>query len=56
MNWEEQDAEIEALEVIFPDELTITARQPYKFTLDINSNAEAAQNHLKMQLRVELGE
>ena len=31
IEWEEQDAEIEALEVIFPDELEITSRQPYKF-------------------------
>ena len=31
VNWEEQDAEIEALEVIYPDELEVTSRQPYIF-------------------------
>ena len=56
IDWEEQDAEMEALEVIFPDELTIAGRRPYKFTIQINSNAEEADNHLKMLLRVELGE
>ena len=46
---------MEALEVIFPDELTITQRKPYKFQIQINSNSDEAENHLKMLLKVELG-
>ena len=55
INWEEQDAEMEALEVIFPDEIEVTSRQPYKFQIQINSNAEVDDNHLKMLLKVDLG-
>lgn len=33
IDWEEQDAEIEALECIFLEELEITARRPYKFQI-----------------------
>ena len=54
VDWEEQEGEIEALEVIFPDEFTITGRKPYKFEIQINSNAEPEENHLKMLLKVEL--
>ena len=54
IDWEEQEAEIEALEVIFPDEFTVLAEKPYKFKIMINSNAESEDNHLKMMLTVEL--
>ena len=33
VDWEEQEAELEALEVIFPDEFKITAYKPYKFEI-----------------------
>ena len=54
VDWEEQESEIEALEVIFPDEFKILAIKPYKFEIQINSNADEADNHLKMLLIVEL--
>ena len=46
---------MEALEVIFPDELEVAQRKPYKFQIKINSNAESDDNYLKMLLKVELG-
>ena len=46
VDWEEQESEIEALEVIFPDEFTILAKKPFKFEIMINSNSESAENHL----------
>lgn len=54
MDWEEQQGEIEALEVIFPDEFKLTQEKPYKFEIEINSNADKEINHLKMLLIVEL--
>lgn len=54
VDWEEQEAEIEALEVIFPDEFKITQKKPFSFEIQINSNADEAENHLKMLLFVEL--
>ena len=54
VDWEEQESEIEALEVIFPDEFTILAKKPFKFEIMINSNSESAENHLQMLLIVEL--
>lgn len=53
VDWEEQEQEIEALEVIFPDEFEVQQIKPYKFTIVINSNAEPEDNHLKMLLQVE---
>ena len=53
-DWEEQDGEIEALEVIFPEEINMKQRQPYKFEVTINSNSEEEDNHLKIVLHVEL--
>ena len=50
VDWEEQEQEIEALEVIFPDEFKLEQKKPYHFTILINSNAEAEDNHLKMLL------
>lgn len=54
IDWEEQESEIEALEVIFPDEFTVMAEKPYKFKIMINSNSADEDNHLKMLLTVEL--
>ena len=54
VDWEDQEAELEALQVIFPDEFEILEEKPYKFKIIINSNVESEDNHLKMQLTVEL--
>jgi hypothetical protein len=54
VNWEEVEGELEALEMIFPEEYKCTAEKPYKFDLIINSNSDADQNHLKMKLIVEI--
>ena len=54
VDWEEQDSEIEALECIFPEELNIKEKHPYTFEIQINSNPEKEENHLKMLLLVEL--
>ena len=54
VDWEEQEGEIEALECIFPEELHILEKKPYKFEITINSNPEPEENHLKMLFLVEL--
>ena len=54
VDWDEQEGEIEALEMIFPDELKINQKKPFKMDIQINSNAEADDNHLIVQLCVEL--
>ena len=54
VDWEEQESEKEALEVIFPDEFKILNEKPYKFEIIINSNTEKDENYLKMLLMVEL--
>ena len=48
VDWEDQEAELEALQVIFPDEFEILEEKPYKFKIIINSNVETEDNHLKM--------
>jgi len=55
VDWSEQEAEIEALEVIFPEEFKILQTKPYNFDIIINSNSEKELNHLKLLLKVELG-
>ena len=54
VDWEEQEGEIEALEMIFPDEIVFKEKKPFKLDIQVNSNAEADDNHLKVQLCVEL--
>jgi hypothetical protein len=55
VDWSEQEAEIEALEVIFPEEFKILQKRPYHFDIIINSNSDKELNHLKLLLKVELG-
>ena len=45
---------MEALECIFPEELDIKEKKPYKFDIIINSNPEPEENHLKMLCMIEL--
>ena len=45
---------MEALECIYPEELVIESTKPYKFEVQINSNADAADNYLKVKLIVEM--
>ena len=40
VDWTETEEEMEAIEVIFPDELTIKSTKPWTFEILINSNAE----------------
>ena len=40
--------------MIFPDELTVTARKPYKVEIVINSSADEEENHLRMLLLAEI--
>lgn len=50
VDWEEQIGEMEALEVIFPDEFKILQSKPYEIEIQINSNVVKEENHLKMLL------
>jgi hypothetical protein len=54
VDFEDQEGEIEALECIFPEELNILEKKPYKIEITINSNPEPEENHLKMLFMVEL--
>ena len=54
VDWTEIEEELEALQVIFPDELTIDQQKPYKLKILINSNADSDNNNLKMQLLLEI--
>ena len=55
--WEEQEQEIESLQYIFPEEITIENEKPYKFDVLINSNTESEdKNHLKVNIYFDLGE
>ena len=54
VDWTEQEEEMEAIQVIFPEELNIKSEKPYNFEIQINSNADEEDNHLKVLLLVEL--
>ena len=54
VDWTEVEEELEALKVIFPDELVIKQEKPYKLEMTINSNSDPECNHLKMLLIMEL--
>ena len=54
VDWEEQEGELEAIEMIFPEELEIKQSKPYKFEIKINSNAESEDNHLQILLIVDM--
>ena len=54
VDWTEIEEEIEALEFIFPEEMTINYKRPYKMEILINSNSDEADNHLKMNLILEI--
>lgn len=40
VDWSEIEEEMEALQVIFPDELNILQEKPYKLEIKINSNSD----------------
>lgn len=54
VDWTEIEEELEALKVIFPEELQIKHEKPYKLEIQINSNSVAEDNHLKMNLILEI--
>ena len=54
VDWTEIEEELEALEFIFPDEMTIHFKRPYKMDIMINSNSCEEENHLKMLLILEI--
>ena len=56
VDWTEQEEEMEALEVIFPEELVIKQQKPYKFEIKIKANVdyEELQDKLVILLLVEL--
>lgn len=53
---EQQQMEIEALESIYPDELKILREKPLNFQIQINSNQEEEDNHLKALLIFDMPE
>ena len=54
MNYEEQSSELEAIQYIFMDYLTIKEERPYKFDVVLNSHSEKENNHLVLKLTFEL--
>ena len=54
VDWTEIEEEMEALEVIFPEELTVHTTKPYKLDIVINSNADSEDNYLKMLIILEV--
>ena len=54
VDWTEIEEEIEALEVIFPDEMTILTNRPWNMEIIINANSEPTENFLKMLLILEI--
>ena len=54
VDWTEIEEELEALEVIFPYELNIKQKHPYKLEIMINSSSEEEENYLKMIFQLEI--
>ena len=54
VDWTEIEEELEALEVIFPEELTIHQTKPWKLDIIINSSSDETENYLKMLLICEI--
>ena len=55
--WEEQEQELESLQYIFPDEITIENEKPYKYEIQINSNTESEEkNYLKLKVLFDIPE
>ena len=57
VDWEEQEQEIESLQYIFPEELTIRSEKPYAIDIVLNSNTESEEkNFLKLTISFTLQE
>ena len=54
VDWTEIEEELEALEFIFPEEMTIHSIKPWKIDVIINSSSEPDDNYLKMLLIMEV--
>ena len=54
VDWTEIEEEMEALEVIFPEELTVHSTKPWKMDIVINSSSNKEENYLKMLVILEI--
>jgi len=54
VNYEDLLCELEAIEVIFPEEYKLLTSKPYKIEIQINANADPDDNYLKMLLVCEI--
>jgi len=54
VDWTEIEEEMEALNVIFPEELKVVQERPWKLEIKINSSSDHEENHLKMLLIAEM--
>jgi len=53
--YDEQADEVESLQYIYPDEMTIKTEKPYNFEIMINSNTESEErNFLKLIINFDL--
>ena len=53
-NYEDHDAELEAIKCIFMDDLIVLEERPYKFEVLLNANNEADRSHLSLKVTFEL--
>ena len=54
VDWTEIEEEMEALDVIFPEEMKVHSTKPWKIDITINSSSEPDDNYLKMLLILEI--